>query len=548
MRKLASACANDPEFADALVTLVPPENYRPDLETTVKAAGVESSDLVVVYTGLLQNQQVKRASADDLRRGYLIEDRRKAAEFSDVAYVPASEILESITQPGVYRVLKEDGTTAEMLAATEARLDGISRDRQPCCSSSSSQDTQDTQDMVLIDLSTRHSKAPWRPRNIHGEWVRDLQADETEGTAKPAAGQAYRVLNLKAQTLSEPIYVTKVESSDGVLDKVFYARSSKNSPDDEPLILNPDYPDYDQTDRILGSCCRFVPIASKTSEGGYIDYPSDLDLGDAEAMRRFVFEAGYKQAGVLHDAGQFVLSGDIPSGAPDQVVRNGDYQRSPRLSKLAATLGLMTHCGLAQAAAEEILQKAASDQKCGFYYKPFTKAGYSLNFNQWPELDARYGNEFNVLQEPAVDTALRVDQVRPEIQRHRVGDILPVGGGENGDASDLSTMAPMDIYNLSKEKGTSAMFEHGVVGSLVQTYDSMAMVDKYMPDLEQGLDKLGRLLFLFYWKPEDFSRAYGTDDQTQLENKLASCFKSLGDLVIELLRKNRDQDGTASLV
>ena len=384
MRKLASACANDPEFADALVTLVPPENYRPDLEATVKAAGVESSDLVVVYTGLLQNQQVKRASADDLRRGYLIEDRRKAAEFSDVAYVPASEILESITQPGVYRVLKEDGTTAEMLAATEARLDGISRDRQPCCSSSSSQDTQD---MVLIDLSTRHSKAPWRPRNIHGEWVRDLQADETEGTAKPTAGQAYRILNLKAQTLSEPIYVTKVESSDGVLDKVFYTRSSKNSPADEPLILNPDYPDYDQTDRILGSCCRFVPIASKTSEGGYIDYPSDLDLGDAEAMRRFVFEAGYKQAGVLHDAGQFVLSGDIPSGAPDQVVRNGDYQRSPRLSKLAATLGLMTHCGLAQAAAEEILQKAASDQKCGFYYKPFTKAGYSLNFNQWERVE-----------------------------------------------------------------------------------------------------------------------------------------------------------------
>ena len=542
MRKLASACANDPEFADALVTLVPAENYRPDLEATVKAAGVESSDLVLVYTGLLQNQQVKRATADDLRRGYLIEDRRKEAEFSDVAYVPASEILESITQPGVYKVLKEDGTTAEMLAATEQRLDGISRDCQLCSST-------DAPDMVLIDLATRHSKAPWRPRNIHGEWIRDLQADETEGTAKPTAGQAYRILNLKAQTLSDPIYVTKVESSDGVLDKVFYARHNKNSPADEPLILNPDYPDYDPTDRILGSCCRFVPIASHASaEGGYIEYPSDLNLGDAEAMRRFIFEGGYKQAGVLYDEGGFVLTGDIPSGDPEQVVRNGDYQRSPRLSKLAATLGLMTHCGLAQAAAEEILQKTASDQKCGFYYKPFTKAGYQLNFNQWPELDARYGNEFNVLQEPSVHTALRADQVRPEIVRHRVGDILPVGGGENGDANDMSTMAPMDIYNLSKEKGTSAMFEHGVVGSLVQTYDSMAMVDKYMPDLEQGLDKLGRLLFLFYWKPEDFSRAYGTDDQTQLENKLSSCFKSLGDLVIELLRKNRDQNGTASLV
>jgi hypothetical protein len=93
------------------------------------------------------------------------------------------------------------------------------------------------------------------------------------------------------------------------------------------------------------------------------------------------------------------------------------------------------------------------------------------------------------------------------------------------------------------------LFEHGVVGALVDTYDSMAMVDKYLPAMEQALDHIGRILFLYYWKPEDFAQAYGSDDQSQLENKLLSNFKSFGDLVLELLQKSKaTQEGTVSLI
>ena len=63
-------------------------------------------------------------------------------------------------------------------------------------------------------------------------------------------------------------------------------------------------------------------------------------------------------------------------------------------------------------------------------------------------------------------------------------------------------------------------------------------MDKYIPDLEKALDKLGRIVFLLSWKPEDFIKAYGADDQSELENKLLSNFKALGELVIELLLKS----------
>jgi hypothetical protein len=63
------------------------------------------------------------------------------------------------------------------------------------------------------------------------------------------------------------------------------------------------------------------------------------------------------------------------------------------------------------------------------------------------------------------------------------------------------------------------------------------LIDKYFPDLEKALDRLGRMVFLFYWKPEDFSHLYGTDDQSSLENMLVSNFKQFGELVLELLKK-----------
>jgi hypothetical protein len=109
-------------------------------------------------------------------------------------------------------------------------------------------------------------------------------------------------------------------------------------------------------------------------------------------------------------------------------------------------------------------------------------------------------------------------------------------------------MQPMELYAMSKDKGMPNLFEHGMVGSLVNTYDSAALIEKYLPALEDGLDRIGRILFLFYWKPEDFVKAFGEDDQDQLENKLVSNFKSFGALILELIQKNQQrQSGSIGL-
>ncbi len=44
-----------------------------------------------------------------------------------------------------------------------------------------------------------------------------------------------------------------------------------------------------------------------------------------------------------------------------------------------------------------------------------------------------------------------------------------------------------------------------------------SMVDRYLGDLMKGMDRLGRILFTFYWHGEEFEERYGKQDIPELE-------------------------------
>jgi hypothetical protein len=146
-------------------------------------------------------------------------------------------------------------------------------------------------------------------------------------------------------------------------------------------------------------------------------------------------------------------------------------------------------------------------------------------------------SEFGVNEQPDPSRFMVMSQRDiPVMPKQRIGDRY---SQETQDTIDQ--MQPRELYALSQEKGMPNLFEHGMVGSLVNTYDGAALIEKYIPALEDGLDRIGRILFLFYWKPEDFVKSFGSDDQDQLENKLVSNFKSFGALVLELMQKNQQR-------
>jgi len=206
---------------------------------------------------------------------------------------------------------------------------------------------------------------------------------------------------------------------------------------------------------------------------------------------------------------------------------------SSEMPKLASQIYLMAELGMDEETSENIMEKAASG-RFTFYYEPLEKHATNLSFQQPPEFYTGFDPDFGMPSEEPQKMTVISDSDEPQDPAQRIGDGMKFDSGKQLEGHNADSLA-----QLSMDTGQSSLFEHGAVGNLVDTYDSTLLIDKYIPNMEDGLDKIGRLLFLFYWKPNDFSRLYGSDDQSGLENKLVSNFKSFGDLVLELLKKTK---------
>ena len=121
-----------------------------------------------------------------------------------------------------------------------------------------------------------------------------------------------------------------------------------------------------------------------------------------------------------------------------------------------------------------------------------------------------------------------------------------MGGGEYPDEHTDSMpegALPIDeeARRLAEEAaaaGQRHVFDQAAIGGLVKVYDTANVVDSYIPDFMDTIDRLGRILFLFYWKHEDFNQRYGSDDVVQMEDSLRNVFKNLGELTLNLKEKS----------
>ncbi len=87
-------------------------------------------------------------------------------------------------------------------------------------------------------------------------------------------------------------------------------------------------------------------------------------------------------------------------------------------------------------------------------------------------------------------------------------------------------------------KGQKDVMDVSVLKVLAIKSDVLEQINEYVPDLIKGMDRIGRLLFLFYWHNEDFKDRYGASDMTDLEDSLKDVFDSLSDLVLFLHKKS----------
>ena len=157
-------------------------------------------------------------------------------------------------------------------------------------------------------------------------------------------------------------------------------------------------------------------------------------------------------------------------------------------------------------------------------YKPICKfIKQSLNVTSNPEIYGR--GDYNV-QFPGRDKQDIKSSYPTELQHLKGGD---------PELKNFDTL--QDILSLAETSGQQTVFDHGLLANLAITTDVASLVDKYIPDIQLAVDRLGRLLFLIWWRNDEFRNYFGLDKILNFEEEVKNNFNQLGSLVLKMKKK-----------
>ena len=124
---------------------------------------------------------------------------------------------------------------------------------------------------------------------------------------------------------------------------------------------------------------------------------------------------------------------------------------------------------------------------------------------------------------------------------------MPIEGMQPGDYDQSgydirpdATPSPMELQAVqdAAATGQKEVFDVSMIGAMLKSVRDDTMIDRYLSDLLKALDRLGRIIFMFYWHQQKFAERYGKQDMPELEDGLRSTFESLGEIVLLLRQKS----------
>lgn len=570
IEKIASWMSESFEFSDKLVKLVPEECWMPpnlgEKIATEKSASVGEvkPTLILSVGGISALDKVPEADrADSItnmsKKGYDLWDDRDPKTVP--VYKSVSEEMTEAKDAGMYKIIMMDGSYKDAFVAAKSDVnisDASDNDSAKCCGSigpagygyTNPYHMQQRETVIVFtDGSSLESYAP-----AFGQMEKDLNQmvidEESVLKTDMSAGSTYRIFDPEAGTMSEPVHCVSSSTKAGIkIYKVY-----KNYSTEITLRQNEDLQSNNLKLGQMGKDIFFIKIdtseCKKQENSGYADgedryyvyaqRPS-MAIGSSTGLKDWVLGSGIKEASILVSDDSFSF-------------RTGPRQQTPYMPRVSMAVKLAADIGIHAAVVEELLDEAVANGKAEFLYDDTTEKSASyqtdIRFSQVPAFRTSRDPQFNVDMDTPQSYVLRnsssiMSSNANLVPKQRVGDAYDPGMGkdtqDDGDGLPrdvIMNSSPEQLAQYAQNDDVPHVFEHGLVGTLVQTFDSVAMVDKYLPDMEEGLDRLGRILFLIYWKPRDFEDAYGSDDMTNLENQILSNFKSYGELVLDLTKKS----------
>lgn len=108
-------------------------------------------------------------------------------------------------------------------------------------------------------------------------------------------------------------------------------------------------------------------------------------------------------------------------------------------------------------------------------------------------------------------------------------------------ASNLDTKSVEAIIQASQE-GEKEVLDTKILSEMAKSAYPLDRVKDDIPVFVKAIDKLGRVLFMFYWHNDAFEDRYGKHSIEGIEDSLRENIRSMGDLVIYLKEKTTTAD------
>lgn len=111
--------------------------------------------------------------------------------------------------------------------------------------------------------------------------------------------------------------------------------------------------------------------------------------------------------------------------------------------------------------------------------------------------------------------------------------------------SDLSGYSILDegrnaihaYVQQASVRGDKDVFDAGMLATMLKTVKEDLIIDDHIPELMKAVDRLGRLIFMFYWHYDKFSGRFGKQAMPELEDTLRNSFEMLSDVILFLKNK-----------
>jgi len=220
-----------------------------------------------------------------------------------------------------------------------------------------------------------------------------------------------------------------------------------------------------------------------------------------------------------------------------QVVIKGP-RGSQQLTKKAALISLVRDHGLREFQAREMLKEAAAKAYRNVSAKFLVKyASPYMDGNLQPGPGApSFPSPQMGMEQMGPHNA--VNAIYPQ------EEFMPVDGMQS-QLTDPSIYDPfyqpdqhaMQMAQQAAQSGQKEVFDVAMISGMLKSVRQDSLVDRYLGDLMKALDKLGRILFMFYWHQEEFEDRYGKQDLPELEDSIRNAFEVLGDVVLFLKEK-----------